>query len=118
MVPTNKEKVLWTGDITSTNTTAILNDSANNYKRIVVIGYVDSNYRNRDFYTGEQTEGELSINYANSTWQYHYGCIFSILETILTITSGWAMVYSKDNNIGGSFTGGNQIHITKVIGYK
>lgn len=111
----SKYNILWEGDIDGTSSITLTED-VSNYKKVLICSYIISYPRVYSFYPSLQNQGQILIDFSNNSYQYHYGCHFSLTGTTFKIYSGWARVYDANGSIGGQFTGGNQVHITKVIG--
>lgn len=117
---------LFTGNIEQVGAEGILSDSVSNYEKLVISCYHGSSASNVDtqgiieFYPDLQAKGNANLDwsYPNVGYQYHYGCNFTIQNSKITITGGWAMVYDGSGNVAGHFEGGNEVHITKILGYK
>lgn len=117
MIPQNKGKVLWSGDIGTAGQSVTLTDEYTKYEKIVVLGQWQGNYCSTFIYPETQSNGSLEARFFNNAYMNHYKCCFAFSGSKLTLVSGAGLVYAASGNIGGIFTGSCQMSINKVIGY-
>lgn len=117
MIPQNKGKVLWSGDIGTAGQSVTLTDEYTKYEKIIILGQWNGRHCSTFIYPETQSNGSLEARYFNNSYMYHYKCYFEFSGSKLTLVSGAGLVYAANGNIGGAFTGSCQMSINKVIAY-
>ena len=118
MVPTNKGKILWEGNLGAAGQSVTLADDYTKYEKIIVLGKWNGRHCSTFIYPETQSNGSLEARFFNNSYMYHYKCYFEFLGSKLTLVSGAAIVNTASGGISGAFTGSCQMSINKIIGYK
>ena len=117
MIPTNKGKILWEGNLGAAGQSVTLADDYTKYEKIIILGQWNGRHCSTFIYPGTQSNGNLEARYFNNSYMYHYKCYFEFSGSKLTLVSGAAIVNTTNGAVSGAFTGSCQMSINKVIGY-
>lgn len=95
-----------------------LKDDVENYEKILIVGQKSDQYRTVVIYPKFQSQGHIEIDFSNDSISSSFGCNFTISGNILNVLHGWGATRNQNTTITGAYAGGNEVHITKVVGIK